>query len=107
MFTGEGAEELVEELPNVGHQIIHEHEEIAEKFALLMYATGLFSLAGLFASLKNKSWNQIVGICTLVCAVGSAVVAKTVGTSGGEIRHTEIRANQATTPAIESEEHDD
>jgi hypothetical protein len=34
-------------------------------------------------------------------------MAKTVGTSGGEIRHTEIRANQATTPAIESEEHDD
>lgn len=107
MFTGEGAEEFVEELPNIGHQIIHEHEEIAEKFALLMYATGIFSLAGLFASLKNKSWNRIVAICTLVCAVGSAVVAKSVGTSGGEIRHTEIRANQVTTPTIESEEHDD
>ena len=76
MFTGEGAEELVEELPNVGHHIIHEHEEIAEKFALLMYATGLFSVFGLFASLKNKSWHKIVAICTLVLAISSAVIAK-------------------------------
>ena len=30
MATGEGAEELVEDLPNIGHHIIHEHEEIAE-----------------------------------------------------------------------------
>lgn len=107
MFTGEGAEELVEELPNVGHHIIHEHEEIAEKFALLMYATGLFSVFGLFASLKNKSWHKIVAICTLVLAISSAVIAKSVGTSGGEIRHTEIRANQPVKQVLEAEEHED
>lgn len=107
MFTGEGAEELVEELPNVGHHIIHEHEEIAEKFALLMYATGLFSVFGLFASLKNKSWHKIAAICTLVLAISSAVIAKSVGTSGGEIRHTEIRTNQPVKQVLEAEEHED
>ena len=35
MYTGEGAEEIVEDMPTIGHQIIHEHEEIAEKFALI------------------------------------------------------------------------
>ena len=31
MATGEGAEEIVENLPNITHQIVHEHEEMAEK----------------------------------------------------------------------------
>ena len=30
MNTGEGAEELVEDMPTIGKKIIHEHEEIAE-----------------------------------------------------------------------------
>jgi hypothetical protein len=29
MYTGEG-EEMVEDMPNIGKQIIHEHEELAE-----------------------------------------------------------------------------
>ena len=108
MFTGEGAEELVENIPYIGHHIIHEHEEIAEKFALLMYATGLFSLLSLFASFKNKSWNKIVAFCTLIAAIISVILAKNVGTSGGEIRHTEIRSTQNSTPTeLEKEVHED
>jgi len=30
MTTGEGAEDLVEDLPNIGKKIIHEHEVAAE-----------------------------------------------------------------------------
>jgi uncharacterized membrane protein len=44
MATGEGAEEVVEDLPNVGNQIIHTHEEMAEKLDLVLYALGLVSL---------------------------------------------------------------
>ena len=33
MATGEGAEEIVENLPSVTDQIIHEHEEMAEKIS--------------------------------------------------------------------------
>ena len=36
MGTGEGAEEMVEDMPSVGKQIIHEHEEMAEKLALVL-----------------------------------------------------------------------
>src|SRR5436190_1654711 len=36
MGTGEGAEELVEDMPNIGKQIIHEHEELAEKLAVVL-----------------------------------------------------------------------
>ena len=93
MGTGEGAEELVEDLPNIGKQIIHEHEEIAEKFAILMYATGLFGFLSLYTSIKNHKLAKTLSFITLVFALFAAVFAKSVGTTGGEIRHTEIRTN--------------
>jgi hypothetical protein len=51
--TGEGAEEMVEDMPNIGKQIIHEHEELAEKltFCSMLYA---FSLASLYTAVKKS-----------------------------------------------------
>jgi uncharacterized membrane protein len=92
MGTGEGAEELVEDLPNIGKHIIHEHEEIAEKFALIMYVTGFLGLLSLYTSIKNHKLAKTFSIITLIFALIAAVFAKSVGTTGGEIRHTEIRA---------------
>jgi uncharacterized membrane protein len=93
MGTGEGAEELVEDLPSIGKQIIHEHEEIAEKFAIIMYLNGFLGLLTLYTSIKNHKLATTFSYITLVLALIAAVFAKSVGTSGGEIRHTEIRAN--------------
>ena len=96
MVTGEGAEELVEDLPNIGKQIIHEHEEIAEKFVIIMYVTGFLGLLSLYTSIKNHKYAKTISIITLLFSLIAAVFAKSVGTSGGEIRHTEIRANSLT-----------
>ncbi len=109
MYTGEGAEELVEDLPSVGHRIIHEHEEIAEKFAILVYALGGFSLLTIFLNAKKSSFAKMVAYFTLLLALVATFVGKEVGTSGGEIRHTEIRAtatasSQAADQATESAE---
>ncbi|MGB6406832.1 MAG: hypothetical protein WBF39_05100 [Planococcus donghaensis] len=93
MATGEGAEELVEDMPNIGHQIIHEHEELAEKLAILLYATGLFSILSLYTAIKKHKYASILSYITLVLAIGATVVGSLVGNSGGEIRHTEIRKN--------------
>jgi uncharacterized membrane protein len=93
MSSGEGAEDLVENLPNVGKQIIHEHEEFAEKLAVVLYVLGAFSLFGLYANLKNHSKAKLTSYLALVIAIVGVVLAKSVGTSGGEIRHTEIRAD--------------
>ncbi len=97
MSTGEGAEELVEKLPTVGHDIIHEHEELAEKFILVLYVTGAFALLSLIATVKNHSKAKLFTWVTLLLAIVSAVLVKEVGTSGGEVRHTEIRATVDTT----------
>ena len=106
MSTGEGAEEIVEDMPNVGKQIIHEHEEFAEKLALVLYLLGAVSLFGLYANLKNYSKAKLITYLTLVIAIVGLVLAKCVGTSGGEIRHTEIRANiqKAQSSEVEDKE---
>lgn len=97
MYTGEGAEEIVEDMPNIGNQIIHEHEELAEKFALIMYITGFFSLISLLANIKNHKYSKILSFLTLVLVLVAAILSKSVGTSGGEIRHTEIRETTSQT----------
>lgn len=93
MATGEGAEELVEDMPNIGHQIIHEHEELAEKLALLLYATAFFSSLSMYTDVKKHKYAKTISLITLILAIGSSVVGTFVGNSGGEIRHTEIREN--------------
>ncbi len=96
MMTGEGAEEIVEEL-GISHDIIHEHEEMAETFMKVLYGLGILSILGLVANLKKYSKAPIVSYVVLVLAISSAVLSKSVGTSGGEIRHTEIRENTVNT----------
>ncbi len=93
MATGDGAEELVEDMPNIGHQIVHEHEELAEKLAILLYATAFFSVLSIYTDIKKHKYAKAVSLITLLLALASTVIATFVGNSGGEIRHTEIREN--------------
>ena len=102
MSTGEGAEEIVEDLPNIGHKIIHEHEEIAEKFSFILYILGVISILGLYTNIKNHSKTKIISLLVFSIAIIALFLAIKVGISGGEIRHTEIRNNQTS---IENNTH--
>ena len=97
MGTGEGAEELVKNMPNVGWEIIHEHEEIAEKLALLLYVLGLLSIIALYLNFKKNIKEKLVSFFILGIGVISLFLVQKVGTSGGEIRHTEIREGAQNT----------
>ena len=101
MGTGEGAEELVEDMPSIGKQIIHEHEEMAEKLAVVLYVLGLISLSSLFLNYKNHSKAKLVSYVAVVVAVMAVFLAKETGTTGGEIRHTEIRHNVTPNVGLE------
>jgi uncharacterized membrane protein len=110
MGTGEGAEELVEDMPNIGKQIIHEHEELAEKLAILLYVLAGLSLSGLYLNFKKHAKSKLLSFLILGVAAAGLFLVQKVGTSGGEIRHTEIRANANTMVSgsvKQSEEHDD
>jgi uncharacterized membrane protein len=111
MGTGEGAEELVEDMPNIGKEIIHEHEELAEKLAVLLYVLGGLSLIGIYLNFKNNAKAKLLSFLILGIATAGLFLIQKVGTSGGEIRHTEIRANFSATNSggaeKQSEEQDD
>ena len=107
MGTGEGAEELVEDMPSIGKEIIHEHEEMAEKLALVLYALGVVSLAGLYLNYKKHAKANLVSFIAVIIAIVVVFFATETGTTGGEIRHTEIRANAAVpATAGETQEED-
>ena len=91
MATGDGAERMVEDMPSVGHHIIHEHEEIAEKLALIMYILGIASIIGFYMNVKKNAKAKILSFIILALSIGATIIAVNVGTSGGEVRHTEIR----------------
>jgi uncharacterized membrane protein len=108
MTSGEGAEEVVENINGISENFIEKHEEAAELFSLLSYVLGGLSLIGLWASFRQKTFSSIVSIAVLGLAFIVLVFAKQTGTTGGEIRHDEIRSGTSTTQIpVESEDDDD
>ena len=100
MQTGEGAEEMVENFPEIGKAIIHEHEELAEKLALVLYAMGGLSLLALFLNFIKNTKEKLVSFFILGLGVASLFLIQKVGTTGGEIRHTEIREDSTNSKAL-------
>jgi hypothetical protein len=90
------SEEIAENLPSVTDQIIHEHEEMAEKLALVLYVLAGISLVGLFLNFKNHAKANVVSYFAFAIALVAVFLGKQTGTTGGEVRHTEIRANATT-----------
>lgn len=107
MNTGEGAEELVEDMPGIGWKIIHEHEELAEKMALLLDVLGILSLVAFYFQYKNNPKQKLVSYAILILGIASLFVIQKVGTSGGEIRHTEIRNESNSTYNLKEENNQD
>jgi uncharacterized membrane protein len=101
MNTGEGAEDVVEKISGVNESYIESHEESAELFSVLCYLLGGISLLGLWASFMQKTFSNIIGIGTLLFALVVLFFGKETGTTGGEIRHTEIRSGNSV-PDIDS-----
>lgn len=97
MTSGEEAEEIVENISGVAENYIEIHEESAELFSILTYILGGFSFLGLWASMKQKSFSNLLNIGILIFAFVVIYFSKQTGTTGGEIRHTEIRPSSNIT----------
>jgi len=94
-FTGEEAEEVVEEMHGISETLIHIHEEYAELFFSLSLILGAVSIITLYLSVKASKFAKHGFIITLALSFALLFVGKQVGTSGGEIRHSEIRTGNA------------
>lgn len=90
-YSGEGAEDIVENMAGISKNLIEEHEEIAESFFIFTLIIGAMAIVAFIAELKKLKFAKYLIIIVLVLSIADMVVAKFVGTSGGEIIHTEIR----------------
>lgn len=93
-LTGESAEERVENLPGVSENYMEAHEEAAEMAIILITAAGLASLVALF-TYQRASARAFFSVATVLTLVAFGAMART-GYLGGQIRHTEIRADSLT-----------
>ena len=98
-FTGEPAEEGVENLPGVTETYIERHEDLA-LFSLISAALlGVISLVGLGALVRgHKSLSAPTLPLVLTLAVISTLSLGLTASAGGEIRHTEIRQSARIEP---------
>ncbi|MFZ1702711.1 MAG: hypothetical protein WAT79_00115 [Saprospiraceae bacterium] len=113
MFSGEEAEEIVEKIPGITESVIEHHEEMAETFAFSNYGLGLLALFALWAEWKKKSFAKLTIYVIAIFAIVVIFLGSRAGTSGGEIRHTEIRdsyqmnMNNNQNVDLEKEDNDD
>ena len=89
-FSGEGAEEVVEEFQGISHAAIHDHEEAAEWGLWVMIFAGIVALGGFWLQRRREHLHRIVSIVVCAIALFSFAVFFRVGLTGGHIRHPEI-----------------
>ena len=92
--TGEPAEEIVEELPGISHETIHDHEEAAETAVWAVGLAGVAAAGGLIWLRRRGSAPSWLLVVTLVLALVATVLLARTATLGGLIRHSEIAAVQ-------------
>jgi uncharacterized membrane protein len=104
-LTGEGAEEVAEELPGVTHNAIEAHEEVALYTLIAFIILALISLIGLIKSKNHYERIKGLAVVTLVVAIISLGIGAYTGLTGGQIRHTELKG-LTTTPTVTENDDD-
>ena len=96
-FTGEPAEEIVEGLPDVPESLIGTHEDAGKIATIIASITTVLGIvmAVMFFRREGKIPMIAVAILFVATAATSAAMAWT-GSTGGKIRHTEIREDGVT-----------
>ena len=89
--TGGAAERAVETLPTVSREIVESHEDAAIAATALMVAIGVLASIALVVYRRRAIPRRVVVAATVVVLAAVGTVGY-VANLGGQIRHTEIRA---------------
>lgn len=92
--SGEGAEEIVENLAGVSHDVIEDHEHAAEWTLYLAIAQGVLGLIAMWLLKGKSTLNHILIPLLWVFSLYVAGNFFFTAYTGGQIRHTEIRPDQ-------------
>lgn len=107
-FTGEEAEEAVENIQGISKNMIEQHDDSAVISMVAMALAGIASIIGLYLTLKNSPLTRNIALITLFLSLISFGFIARTGYLGGQIRHTELNSNNVVNQGEggESEEGD-
>ena len=91
METGEGAEEVVENLPGVTEALIHDHEEAGEFAGVLSMVLAVCAAGMIFVQRLKPQLMKMVHVVLIIVALMTFAAMARTALLGGQIRHTEIR----------------
>lgn len=94
-LTGEGTEELIENLPSVNKTAIESHEDMAKLSLIIIIISGIIALAGIFLR-KKAGFSKIVSGITFLLSLASFGTMVQTAHLGGLIRHSELQAASLT-----------
>jgi uncharacterized membrane protein len=89
-FTGEPAEETIENISVISKDLIEEHEESAVATIILAGIMGVSSIAGLYIASKSLKFIKSLPILVLIASIACFIAAARTGYLGGRIRHSEV-----------------
>ena len=104
-FTGEGAEEIVEDISGISKAALEQHEGFALFAFIGITLVGFASLVGMFLQYKKSAYASTVAWVTFFASIVAFGLLVGAGYSGGQIRHTEL--SQTNSNIIqEADDHD-
>jgi len=88
-LTGEGTEEMVEELPGISERLIERHEEMARIGLIVIIIAGIAASTALIIRKKPALLKSALVLCAFLSFISFGVMAQTAHL-GGQIRHSEL-----------------
>lgn len=102
-LTGEEAEEAIEHLPGVSHDLIHEHEEAGELAYFVIIAVTVLSNIAIVLNKKESQYRSAFNRLTLMVALAGTLASVHAGYHGGLIKHG---PQQGTATSTEHSDHE-
>lgn len=90
-ITGDGAEKIMETYPGITEDVVEPHENIALFFFIGLMIASVVALTGLYISKKKENMLKRFTLILLIGGILLGILAGITGSTGGSIRHTEIK----------------
>ncbi|MFH5832660.1 hypothetical protein ACG2F4_15115 [Halalkalibaculum sp. DA3122] len=102
--SGERAEDIVESVPGVSEQAIHDHEEAAETAQWLAIVLGAVAVAAFVMTSKQIRYSKQIIWFLLIYSLAVGSMLGYTAYLGGKIMHPELTGDPPPSQSMESED---